>query len=240
MSKLTVDLDHYAHLHNLWIWVFNLPTYYYLPVHAVYPAKPERTSGRPARLHVLRRARGGVPGGALLPGPGRHRRRHHHAHLFQQRGHPVGRGRALEPRAHPPGRVQRRADPPAHRRPVPLPLNAKELWQREDGWQFTADINRASDTLLDSDYGNGVARLGNNSFDSATFLGKNFAWGNLNVTAGQQVTYFLPNDPFYSSSFPASMQKEPAQLPGHGLSHPPGLVLPGRRRAAGHWATTWT
>ena len=44
-----------------------------------------------------------------------------------------------------------------HRRPAPLPNSTlKELWQREDGWQFTADINRASDALLDSDYGSGI------------------------------------------------------------------------------------
>ena len=43
----------------------------------------------------------------------------------------------------------------------------KEVWQREDGWQLTADVNQASDNLVDADFGKGIGYLGATSFDSA-------------------------------------------------------------------------
>ncbi len=207
VSKLTVDLDHYARLRNLWIWVFNLPTYYYLP-YAIYPAKAQRTSGV---LPISMSFSG--PMGASLAVPyyqvlGKSADATITPEYFTKQGtlwngdlrwnpEPTHQGEFS-------GEYINQRDPEASR----YRFNLKELWQREDGWQFTADINRASDTLLDSDYGNGIARLGSNSYDSSTYLGRNFSWGNLNVTASQQQTYFLPNDPFYSTSFPASMQKD--------------------------------
>ncbi|MDR3673046.1 MAG: putative LPS assembly protein LptD [Holophaga sp.] len=207
VSKLTVDLDHYARLHNLWIWAFNLPTYYYLP-YAIYPAKAERTSGV---LPISMSFSG--PTGASLAVPyyqvlGKSADATITPQYFTQQGILWNGDLRWNPEPTHQGELsgeyisQRTQDLHRYR------LNAKELWQREDGWQFTADINRASDTLLDSDYGNGIARLGSNSYDSSTYLGKKFAWGNLNVTASQQQTYFLPSDPFYSSTFPASMQKD--------------------------------
>jgi len=207
VSNLKVDLDHYAHLRNLWLWVFNLPTYYYLP-YAIYPAKAERTSG----VLPISMAFSG-PTGASLAIPyyqvlGKSADATITPQYFTQQGtmwntdfrwnpEPTHQGEISSEYIH-----QRTDDLHRYR------VNAKELWQREDGWQFTADVNRASDTLLDTDYGNGIARLGTNSFDSSTYLGKKFAWGNLNLTAAQQQTYFLPTDPFYSSTFPASMQKD--------------------------------
>jgi hypothetical protein len=207
VSKLTVDLDHYARLRNLWIWVFNLPTYYYLP-YAIYPAKAERTSG----VLPISMAFSG-PMGASLAVPyyqvlGKSADATITPQYFTKQGMLWNGDVRWNPEPTHQGEIsgeyinQRTDDARRYR------INAKELWQREDGWQFTADINRASDTLLDTDYGNGLARLGGNTFDSATYLGKNFAWGNLNITAAQQQTYFLPTDPFYSTSFPASMQKD--------------------------------
>ncbi|MCE1228271.1 MAG: hypothetical protein LWX11_02100 [Firmicutes bacterium] len=84
----------------------------------------------------------------------------------------------------------------------------QELWQREDGWQFTADVNQASDALLESDYGRSVGALGTVNSDSALFLGRNFSFFSLNVSAAEQRTYFLPDDPFYRSDFPASMRRQ--------------------------------
>ena len=207
VSKLTVDLDHYAKLRNLWIWVFNIPTYYYLP-YAIYPAKAQRTSG----VLPISMAFSG-PMGASLAIPyyqvlGKSADATIAPQYFTKQGtlwngdlrwnpEPTHQGELSGEFIH-----QRSPEDNRYR------FNLKELWQREDGWQFTADINRASDTLLDTDYGNGIARLGTNTYDSSTYLGKNFAWGNLNITASQQQTYFQPTDPFYSTSFPASMQKD--------------------------------
>ena len=207
VSKMTVDLDHYARLHNLWIWVFNLPTWYFLP-YVIYPAKAERASGilpismgfsgsNGASLAVpYYQVLGDRADATLTP------------ELFSREGVLWAGDLRWNPEPTHKGEVsaeyinQHTDDQHRYR------FNVKELWQREDGWQFTADINRASDTLLDADYGNSLARLGSNTYDSATYLGKNFAWGNLNINAAQQKTYFQPTDPFYSSSFPTSMQRQ--------------------------------
>ena len=207
VSKLTVDLDHYAKLRNLWIWVFNLPTYYYLP-YAIYPAKAQRTSG----VLPISMAFSGPMGASLAIPYYQVLGKSADATLAPQYFTRQGTLWNGDLRWHPEpthqgelnGEFIHQRSPEANR----YRFNLKELWQREDGWQFTADINRASDTLLDTDYGNGIARLGGNSYDSSTYLGRNFAWGNLNLTASQQQTYFLPTDPFYSTSFPASMRKD--------------------------------
>lgn len=85
----------------------------------------------------------------------------------------------------------------------------QELWQREDGWQFTADLNQASDTLVESDYGRTVGGLGTTSFDSAVFLGKNFPWASVNLSAAEQRSFFLPDDTsFYRTDFPTSLRRQ--------------------------------
>jgi hypothetical protein len=207
VSQLTVDLDHYARLKNLWIWVFNVPTYYYLP-YAIYPAKAERTSGI---LPISMSFSG--PMGASLAVPyyqvlGKTADVTVTPQYFSKEGTLWGGDVRWNPEPTHQGEIsgefihQRTDDLHRYR------FNAKELWQREDGWQFTADLNRASDTLLDSDYGSGLARLGGNSYDSATYLGRNFAWGNVNLSAAEQQTYFQPTDPFYSTVFPTSMKRE--------------------------------
>jgi hypothetical protein len=207
VSKLSVDLDHYARLHNLWIWIFNLPTYYYLP-YAIYPAKAERTSG------VLPVSIGfGGPTGSSLAVPyyqtlGKTADATVTPQYFTKEGILWGGDLRWNPEATHKGEIsglfidQHTDDQRRYR------MSVKELWQREDGWQFTTDINRASDILLDTDYGSGISRLGTNSFDSAAYLGRNFTWGNVNVNAAQQLTYFLPDDPFYSTQFPSSMRKD--------------------------------
>lgn len=83
-----------------------------------------------------------------------------------------------------------------------------ELWQREDGWQFTADLNQASDTLLESDYGSSAGALGTTSFDSSVFLGKNLRWASINLAAAEQRTFFQPEDPFYRLDFPTSLRRQ--------------------------------
>ena len=207
VSQLKVDLDHYARLKNLWIWVFDVPTYYYLP-YAIYPAKAERTSG----VLPISMAFSGPMGGSLaIPYYqvlGKSADFTVTPQYFTKEGTLWGGDLRWNPEPTHQGEIsgevikQHTDDLRRYR------FNAKELWQREDGWQFTADVNRASDTLLDSDYGSGLARLGGNSYDSATYLGRNFAWGNINLNAAENQSYFLPNDPFYSTDFPTSMKRE--------------------------------
>ena len=85
----------------------------------------------------------------------------------------------------------------------------KDLWQREDGWQFTADINQASDSLLEADYGQSVGSLGTTSFDSAIYLGKNFPLASLSFNVAEQRSFFTPQqDPFFQTSFPNSLRKQ--------------------------------
>jgi lipopolysaccharide assembly outer membrane protein LptD (OstA) len=207
VSELKVDLDHYAHLRNLWIWVFNLPTYYYLPW-AIYPAKAERSSGV---LPVSMSFSGAQGASFTLPyyqvlGPTADMTIT--PQYFSKEGVLWGGDLRWNPERTHKGEIagevinQRTNNERRYR------LNIKELWQREDGWQFTADINRASDTLLDTDYGSGIARLGTNTFDSNAYLGKNLAWGNVSFNAAQQTSYFQPNDPFYRTDFPSSMKRE--------------------------------
>lgn len=50
------------------------------------------------------------------------------------------------------GTLTARAHPPADRRRDPGTDIYKDLWQREDGWQHTANINQTSDSLVEADY----------------------------------------------------------------------------------------
>lgn len=86
--------------------------------------------------------------------------------------------------------------------------NLKEFWQREDGWQFMADLNTASDSLLESDYGRGLRTSATNVFDSSFYIGKNFSRANVSLSGAQQRIYFQPDDTYwYDPSFPAYVQK---------------------------------
>ena len=209
VKRLTVDLDHYATIRNLWIWVGNVPTFYYLPW-AVYPAKPERTSGvLPPSISFS------GPMGASIQVP-----------YYQVLGD--GADLTLAPewftrqgvlwggeaRWHPEpthqgsftGEFIRQHSDGSRR----YEFSFKELWQREDGWQFAADINQASDALLSADYGQGISRLGGTPFDSAIYLGKNFPLGSFSVTSSEQRTYFIgdPTSPLYSANFPNSLRRQ--------------------------------
>jgi hypothetical protein len=86
----------------------------------------------------------------------------------------------------------------------------KEVWQREDGWQLTADVNQASDNMVDADFGKGLGQLGAPSFDSALYLGRNTTFGSLNLSMAEQRSFFYTSqqgDPFYSPDFPASLRR---------------------------------
>ena len=207
LSRLTVDLDHYATLRNLWVWVGNVPTFYYLPW-AIYPAKAERTSGLLPISFSLSGPLGtslGLPYYQVLgPTADATLSPEYYAH----QGFLWGGELRWSPEPTHTGSVQgqaiRQREDGEHR----YRYSVKELWQREDGWQLSADLNGASDALLDADYGKGVGRLGTTSFDSALFVGKNFPWASINLTAAQQQTFFGPEDSsFYRQDYPASLKR---------------------------------
>jgi len=146
LSRLTVDLDHYATIRNLWIWVGGVPTFYFIPW-AKYPAKAERTSGLlPTTLSFS------GPMGASVQIPyyqvlGDSADVTLSPEIFTKEG-VLWQGEARwnpEPthRGSFSGEYIRQRSDGAER----FEFNVKELWQREDGWQFAADINRASDAL---------------------------------------------------------------------------------------------
>ncbi|GLH69067.1 hypothetical protein GETHPA_06000 [Geothrix rubra] len=70
----------------------------------------------------------------------------------------------------------------------------KEVWQREDGWQLTADVNQASDNMVDADFGKGLGQLGAPSFDSALYLGRNTTFGSLSLSMAEQRSFFYNNE----------------------------------------------
>ena len=84
----------------------------------------------------------------------------------------------------------------------------QEIWDLENGWLVRADINSASDQLMDTEFGkSGPAPIGAPAYDSTLFVGKNFKWGALSLFASDNRSFFQPDDPFYNYSFPASLQK---------------------------------
>ncbi|HLO66421.1 MAG TPA: putative LPS assembly protein LptD [Holophaga sp.] len=208
VSRLTVDLDRYATLRNLWIWVGGVPTPYFLPW-AMYPAKAERTSGLlPFSLSFS------GPMGASVQIPyyqvlGDTADVTFSPEYFTRQGVLAG----LEARWNPlpthqgsfTGQfIRQRTDEQRRYR-----FSFKEIWQREDGWQLAADVNRASDQLLDADYGQGMARLGGTPFDSALYVGRAFPWLSVSLAASEQRTFFTTSDsPLYDPNFPNSLNRQ--------------------------------
>ncbi len=209
VSRLTVDLDHYARIHNLWIWVGNVPTFYYLPW-AIYPAKAERTSG----LLPLSMSFSG-PNGASVQVPyyqvlGDTADLTFSPEYYTRKGMLWGGEGRWNPEPTHQGSftgayIRQQTDEIKRYR-----FSFKEIWQREDGWQLAADLNRASDALLDADYGQGMAKLGGTPFDSAIYLGKNFPWATFSLTSSEQRTYFLSDSssPLYNPNFPNSLRRQ--------------------------------
>lgn len=210
LSSLKVDLDGWATLSNALIFLGPVPTYYYVPW-AIYPAQADRASGILPPSLGFSSAFGtnvGVnyyqvlgPTADLTLAPDYYSR----AGLLmgsELRWHPdlTHEGSFSGQAIH-----QRGLDTTRYR------FNLKEVWQREDGWQLTADVNQASDNLVDADFGKGLGRLGANSFDSALYLGRNFTYGTLSLRAAEQRSFFYTKDqgdPFYSPDFPASLRRQ--------------------------------
>lgn len=87
-------------------------------------------------------------------------------------------------------------------------LNLHEIWDLENGWFVRADVNQASDQMMDVEFGT-VSRslLGTAVYNSSLYVGKNFKWAAFSVFASEQRTFFQPDDHFYNINFPGSMQK---------------------------------
>lgn len=209
LSSMKVDLDGFATLWNARILLGSVPIFY-LP-YAIYPAQAERTSGLLPPLLGFSSAFGTRVGlsyyqvlgpttdltfspeylskeGVLWGGEMRWRPDLTHQGSFS--------GQSIH---------QRTLDTQRYRYAL------KEVWQREDGWQLTADVNQASDNLVDADFGRGLGNLGAANFDSALYLGRSFTVGSLSLSAAEQRSFFFTKDqgdPFYSADFPASLRRQ--------------------------------
>jgi len=206
LSNLKLDLDQWATFRNARIYVGSIPILY-LPW-AMYPAKAKRSSGllmpyfgyssrlgttiAPTWYQVL----GDTMDATLSP------------EYYSKEGVLWGGEYRWSPEPTHEGTItgqyiHQQSDGQDRYR-----YSLKELWQREDGWQLMADVNMASDRFLDADYGRGISALGTTTFDSAVYLGKNFPWANVNLSAAEQHSYFLPEDtPWYQGRL-TSLRKQ--------------------------------
>ncbi len=210
VSSLKVDLDGFATIWNARIQMGSGPTVYYLP-YALYPAQAQRTSGLlPPRLGMSSTF-GSTLGLSYYQVLGDQADLTFSPDYFTKEGTLWGGEVRWRPDLTHQGSFsgqtiqQRSLDTRRYR------YSLKEVWQREDGWQFTADVNQASDSLVDADFGKGLGYLGATSFDSALYLGKNFTFGSLSLTAAEQRSFFFSKDqgdPFYSPDFPASLRRQ--------------------------------
>lgn len=207
MSRLKLNLDHFATFWNAALSVGPVPVMY-LPW-ATYPAKAKRSSGLLPTLPSYSSVHGITlalpyfqalgPTMDLTFTPEFHSKENPlWGGEFRWTPEPTHTGSFVGQYIH-----QRTDDERRYR------YQLKDLWQREDGWQLTADINQASDSLMEADYGRGIGGLGAFSFNSAVYLGKNFPLASFNVQASESRSFFqTQDDPFYQSSFPTSLRKQ--------------------------------
>ncbi|GLH72349.1 hypothetical protein GETHLI_08510 [Geothrix limicola] len=210
VSTFKVDLDGFATMWNARIQLGLIPLIYYLP-YAVYPARAERTSGLlPPRLGMSS-AFGTTVGLSYYQVLGDSVDATFSPDYFTKEGTLWGGDVRWHPDLTHEGSAsgetiqQRTLNERRYR------YSLKEVWQREDGWQLTADINQASDNLVDADFGKGIANLGTTSFDSALYLGRNFTFGSLSLSAAEQRSFFFTSnqgDPFYSPDFLDSLRRQ--------------------------------
>jgi len=210
LSSLKVDLDGFATLRNAHIFLGSVPTPYFLPW-AIYPAQMERTSGLLPPLLGYSSTLGTTVGLSHYQVFGQSLDATFSPEYFSKEGVLWGTEVRWKPDLTHEGSFsgqtihQRSLDTRRYR------YNLKEVWQREDGWQLTADVNQASDNLVDVDFGKGLGNLGATSFDSAFYLGKSFTFGSLSLAAAEQRSFFYTTDqgdPFYSPDFPASLRRQ--------------------------------
>jgi len=209
LSSLKVDLDGFATLWNARVQVGKVPVFY-LP-YALYPAQAERTSGLLPPLLGMSSAFGTTVGLTYYQVLGDSGDATLSPQYFSKEGMLWGGEARWRPDLTHQGSFsgqsihQRSLDANRYR------YSLKEVWQREDGWQLTADVNQASDNLVDADFGKGLGYLGASSFDSSIYLGRAFSFGSLSLSAAEQRSFFYTKDqgdPFYSPDFPASLRRQ--------------------------------
>ena len=216
LSSMEVNLDGFATLWNARVLLGTVPVLY-LP-YAIYPAQAQRTSGLLPPRFGASSAFGATLGLSYYQVLGPTADLTFSPEYFTKEGVLWG----LEGRWHPDlthqgsfsGQTIRQKSLDTRQKSLDTRryrYSLKEVWQREDGWQLTADVNQASDNLVDADFGRGLGNLGSTSFDSALYLGRTFTFGSLSLAAAEQRTFFLTKDqgdPFYSPDFPASLRRQ--------------------------------
>ncbi|BDU69433.1 hypothetical protein GETHOR_15340 [Geothrix oryzae] len=209
LSSLKVDLDGFATLWNARVQMGPVPIFY-LP-YALYPAQAERTSGLLPPKLGLSSAFGSTLGLSYYQVLGSSADATLAPEYFSKEGVLWGGEMRWRPDLTHQGSLsgqtihQRSLDTHRYR------YSLNEVWQREDGWQLTADVNQASDNLVDADFGKGIGYLGATTFDSALYLGRSFTFGSLSLSAAEQRSFFFTTDqgdPFYSPDFPASLRRQ--------------------------------
>lgn len=205
LSEMRLDLDGFATLKNARLYLGNVPFIpYYLPW-AVYPAKAQRSSGLLPPLLGTSTRLGTTVGLSYFQTLGPTADLTLVPEYFSKEGLMSGVEVRWNPEPTHQGSFQGQS---IHQRSTGerrYRYALKELWQREDGWQLSIDANRASDSLMDADFGRGLGLLGANAFDSALYVGKRFPWVNFSLQAEDHRSFFLPEDPLYRPDFPGSL-----------------------------------
>lgn len=209
LSSLKVDLDGFASMWNARVLLGAVPIYY-VP-YALYPAQAERTSGLLPPKLGMSSSFGTTLGLSYYQVMGDSADATFSPEYYTKEGVLWGGEARWRPDLTHQGSItgqtihQKSLDTQRYR------YSLKEVWQREDGWQLTADVNQASDNLVDADFGKGIGYLGSTSFDSALYLGRNYTFGSLSLSAAEQRSFFFTKDqgdPFYSPDFPASLRRQ--------------------------------
>jgi lipopolysaccharide assembly outer membrane protein LptD (OstA) len=209
LSQLKLDLNGFASFRNARVIVGGVPVLY-LPW-AIYPAKAERSSGLLPPTIGYSTNLGATLGLPYYQVLGASVDATVQPQWFSRQGtmwssevrwnpEPTHQGSLA-------GQFIAQRDPAARRYRGAF----KEVWQREDGWQFAADVNQASDNLLENDFGRGVAGpTAANPFDSAIYLGRSFRYLSLALSSAEQRSFSYPNDPLFPQLEPVSLKRRVA------------------------------
>lgn len=205
LSSLKLDLDAFATLRNARIRVGGVPVLW-LPW-AMYPAKAERSSGLLPPLLGYSGRLGATVGLSYYQVLGSTADLTFSPTFYSKEGVLWGSSLRWNPEPTHQGSlaglwIRQRSDQEKRYR-----LEFQELWQREDGWQIAAQVNQASDNLMEADFGRSVGGIGLGSFDSSVHLGRSFRYASVSVAASEQRTFFQPEDPFYRWDYPASLKR---------------------------------
>ncbi len=209
LSSLKVDLDGFATLWNPLIQLGTVPIFY-LP-YALYPAEAKRTSGLLSPQLGMSSEFGTTVGISYYQVLGNTADATISPEYFSKEGMLWAGETRWNPDVTHQGSISGMTIHSQSLDTQRYQLSLKEVWQREDGWQLTADVNQASDNLVAADYGSGLGNLGATNFDSALYLGRNFTFGSLSLTAAEQRSFFTTanqGDPFYNPEFPASLRRQ--------------------------------